>query len=402
MTAAPTAPADRAAVHPRLRTLRGPEFTRLLGIGDHRPERVIDNDELCRHIDSSDEWIRERSGILRRRQAAPAESVVDMGTAAARDALDYAGLTGADVDAVICATITHPWQTPAAAPIIADRLGTAHAAAYDLSAACAGYCYGIAAADDMIRAGRAEHVLVVGVEKLSDYRDLADRGTAFIFGDGAGAAVVGPSDTPGISATTWGSDGSGHGLIRQSASWAQTQHRYAPGTIGFPGDAPVGDALKGDAPVGDALVGDVPGGDDRRPVDAAPAGSGEVDPSTPTPAWPYIDMAGPSVFRWAVATVTGLCADALDAAGITASDLDVFIPHQANARIVEAMTKRLKLPGHVVVADDIADMANTSAASVPLATAALLRSGRARPGDLALQIGFGAGLTWAAQVVVLP
>ena len=163
-----------------------------------------------------------------------------------RQALDYAGLSGADIDAVICATITHPWQTPAAAPVIADRLGTARAAAYDLSAACAGYCYAIACADDMIRAGRARHVLVVGVEKLSDYRDLADRGTAFIFGDGAGAAVIGPSDTPGISATTWGSDGSGAGLIAQSVSWSQLQRRIAPGTLGLPGDAPLEDLA--DAP----------------------------------------------------------------------------------------------------------------------------------------------------------
>ena len=369
MTAAPPAhAAPGPARRPRLRTLRGPEFTRLLGVGDHRPARIIDNAELCRHIDSSDEWIRERSGIVQRRQAAPEESVVDMGAAASRAALDYAGLSGADIDAVICATITHPWQTPAAAPVIADRLGTPHAAAYDLAAACAGYCYAVACADDLIRSGRAEHVLVVGVEKLSDYRDLRDRGTAFIFGDGAGAAVVGPSDTPGISATTWGSDGSGAELISQSQSWAQAQRRYAPHSIGFPGDPVVADA----------------------------------QPADPDGAWPYIDMAGPSVFRWAVATVSGICTQALDAAGITAADLDVFIPHQANARIIDAMAKKMKLPAHVVVADDIADMANTSAASVPLATAELLRSGRARPGDLALQIGFGAGLAWAAQVVVLP
>ena len=376
MTAAPQV---RATDRPRLRTTRGPEFTRLLGIGDYRPERVIDNAELCRHIHSTDEWIRDRSGIRQRRQAAPSESVVDMGTAAARAALDYAGLSGADIDAVICATITHPWQTPAAAPVIADRLGTARAAAYDLSAACAGYCYAIACADDMIRAGRARHVLVVGVEKLSDYRDLADRGTAFIFGDGAGAAVIGPSDTPGISATTWGSDGSGAGLIAQSVSWSQLQRRIAPGTLGLPGDAPLED------------LADAPEAFPR------PEGSGGS-----TAAWPYVDMEGPSVFRWAVSRVTPLCEEALRNAGIAAADLDAFIPHQANTRIVQAMAKKLKLAPHVVVADDIADMANTSAASVPLATAALLRSGRVRPGDLALQIGFGAGLTWAAQVVVLP
>ncbi|QQS00462.1 MAG: ketoacyl-ACP synthase III [Austwickia sp.] len=374
MSVAPPAhvvPDSSRPPRPRLRTVRGPEFARILGVGDHRPERVIDNAELCRHIDSSDEWIRERSGIRQRRQAAPDSTVVDMGVAASRDALAHAGLTGSDVDAVICATITHPWQTPAAAPIIADRLGTTHAAAYDLSAACAGYCYAVACADDMIRAGRARHVLVIGVEKLSDYRALADRGTAFVFGDGAGAAVIGPSDTPGISATTSGSDGSGAGLIAQSTSWSDLQRRIAPQTLGLPGD-------------------DI----SRRA--ATSMGTPEAA------AWPFIDMQGPSVFRWATATVTKICQEALAGAGIEPADLDAFIPHQANIRIVEAMAKKLKLPDHVVIADDIADMANTSAASVPLATAALLRSGRVKSGDLALQIGFGAGLAWAAQVVVLP
>lgn len=350
-----------------LRTTKGPEFTRILGIGDYRPQRVITNEELCLHVESSDEWIRDRSGIQQRRQARPDESVVDMGLAAARNALDYAGLTGADVDAVICATVTHPWQTPAAAPIIADRLGTANAGAYDLAAACAGYCYGIATADDMVRAGRARNVVVIGVEKLSDFRDVKDRGTAFIFGDGAGAAVVGPSDTPGISATTWGSDGSGYEMIKQSISWADAQRKYAPHSIGMPGD-------------------------DSEAVAEALADA----------SWPYVYMEGPSVFRWALSQVTPMCRAALDNAGMTVDDIDVFIPHQANTRIVNGMVKKLGLPKRVVVADDINDVANTSGASVPLATAALLRDGRAKSGDVALQIGFGAGLAWAAQVVILP
>ncbi|MBW3086438.1 3-oxoacyl-[acyl-carrier-protein] synthase 3 [Austwickia sp. TVS 96-490-7B] len=349
-----------------LRTLRGPAYTRILGIGDYRPARIISNEELCRHIDSTDEWIQDRSGIQQRRQATPDESVVDMGTQAARAAMTYADLTGSDIDAVICATITHPYQTPAAAPMIAERLGTKNAAAFDLSAACAGYCYGVAVADDMVRSGRAEHVLVVGVEKLSDYRDLGDRGTAFIFGDGAGAAVIGPSATPGISATTWGSDGSGSAMISQSVSWTEAQERYAPASLDMPGDP-----ARPDATVTDSL-------------------------------WPFIDMQGPSVFRWAATAVAPLCERALAAAGVTAQDIQVFIPHQANTRIVDTLVKKLRLPDHVVIADDITDMANTSAASIPLATAALLRSGRAHPGDLALQIGFGAGLTWAAQVVQLP
>ncbi|WP_116113788.1 beta-ketoacyl-ACP synthase III [Austwickia chelonae] len=351
-----------------VRTVRGPEFTRILGVGDYRPDRVISNVELCEHIDSSDEWIRSRSGIRQRRQAEAHESAVDMGTAAAQVALEQAGLSGDDVDAVICATITHPWQTPAAAPLIAHRLGASEAGAYDLSAACAGYCYGIANADDLIRAGRARHVVVVGVEKLSDYRNLSDRSTAFVFGDGAGAAVVGPSETPGISVTTWGSDGSGHQLITQSVSWTETQRRHAPTSLGLSSSA-------GDEPE---------------------AESTDISP------WPFIDMQGPSVFRWAVSRMGPVCEQALANAGVQVDDLDVFIPHQANTRIIEAMAKRIGLPDKVVVADDITDMANTSAASVPLATAALLRDGRAKSGDLALQVGFGAGLSWAAQVVVLP
>ncbi len=386
MTSQSSAGAERTRPRPTLRTLKGAEFSRLLGIGDYRPQRVISNEEMCRYIDSSDEWIRERSGITQRYQAAPEESVVDMGAAAGQAALDHAGLAGSDIDAVIVASVTWPWQTPAAAPLIAHRVGAGTAAAYDLAAACAGYCYAVATADDLIRAGRAEHVLVVGVEKLSDYRNLQDRGTAFIFGDGAGAVVVGPSDTPGISATTWGSDGANSGLIVQSTSWISARTAFGPGPSPLDRALPPGE--DGGEEVLDARAG------------APPA---ELAAATGDPrVWPFVDMSGPSVFRWAVSKVAPMCLAALEAAGVTAEDLDVFIPHQANARIVDAMVKRMKLPAHVVVADDIALTANTSAASVPLATAALLRDGRARSGDLALQIGFGAGLTWAAQVVVLP
>ncbi len=386
MSSEPTPGAARTRPRPTLRTLKGADYSRLLGIGDYRPERVISNEEICHYIDSSDEWIRERSGITQRCQAAPEESVVDMGAAAGRAALVHAGLSGSDIDAVILASVTWPWQTPAAAPLVAHRVGAGTAAAYDLAAACAGYCYGVATADDLVRSGRAEHVLVVGVEKLSDYRNLDDRGTAFIFGDGAGAAVIGPSDTPGISATTWGSDGANSGLIVQSTSWISARSAFGPGLSPLDRGVPSGEDAPG-APL-----------DDRAGAPPAELAAATGDPHV----WPFVDMSGPSVFRWAVSKMAPLCLAALESAGVTPDDIDVFIPHQANARIVDAMVKRMKLPGHVVVADDIALMANTSAASVPLATAALLRDGRARSGDLALQIGFGAGLTWAAQVVVLP
>ncbi len=345
---------SQARALPSLRQQRGPEFTRIWGIGDYRPEQIVSNDDIAALIDSSDEWIRERSGIETRRQARADESVVDMAVAAGHAALEHAGIDAGRVGAVIVATVTHPLQTPAAAPIVAHRLGAGGAAAYDLSAACAGYCYGIGAADDTIRAGRAEFVLVIGVEKLSDFRNSRDRGTAFVFGDGAGAALIGPSDAPGISPTVWGADGSGHDLITQSMDWNATRSRA--------GEARV---LEGE--------------------------------------WPYVTMQGPSVYRWAVYQMAPFARRAVDAAGVTPDDLSAFIPHQANVRIIDAMAKVLKLPEHVVVArDDIREMANTSAASIPLATARLLREGRVGPGDLALQIGFGAGLSYAAQVIVLP
>lgn len=337
-----TQPTHRGTLNPPA----GAKHARIWGVGGYRPERVVTNEEVCTWIDSSDEWIRERSGIVSRRWAAPEESVVDMAEHAARKALAAAGINPSQVGAVILATVTHPYQTPAAAPILADRLGATPAAAFDISAACAGYCHGISLANDMVRGGSAEYVLVVGVEKLSDFTDKHDRGTAFIFGDGAGAAVVGPSDFPGIGPTVWGSDGAQWETISQRDPWTRVRDH-------------------------------------------------DVD-------WPAIGMAGQSVFRWAVWSMAPVAQAALDKAGVSADDLDAFIPHQANMRIIDAMIKQLKLPAHIPVARDIAETGNTSAASIPLATERMLEQGEAPHGGLALQIGFGAGLVYAAQVVVLP
>jgi len=331
---------------------RSPRHSRMLGVGAYRPERVVMNSEIVDKIDSSDEWIRERSGIVSRHFAAEDESVIDMAEHASRQALDHAGITPDQIGFVLVATVTHPYQTPAAAPELAARLGST-AAAVDISAACAGYCYGVAMASDMIKAGSADYVLVVGVEKLSDFTDPYDRGSAFIFGDGAGACVIGPSDTPGIGPTVWGSDGVQRDAISQRQAWTEVRESWK--------DAQADKAV-----------------------------------------WPNIGMAGQTVFRWAVWGMAPVAQQAIDAAGITAADLDAFIPHQANIRIIDAMVKQLKLPADIPVARDIVTTANTSAASVPLATARMLAEGEAPSGGLALQIGFGAGLTYAAQVVVLP
>ncbi|QNK51862.1 ketoacyl-ACP synthase III [Dermacoccus sp. PAMC28757] len=318
----------------------GAEFTRVLGVGAYRPERLVTNDEIVGPIDSSDEWIQERSGIKTRRFARPEETMLDMAEAAAREAIANSGIDPSLIDGVLVGSVTHHLFTPAAAPMLADRLGLDKPAAIDIAAACAGYCFGIGLASDMIRSGDASHVLVIGAEKLTDVLDLTDRGSAFIFGDGAGAAVVGPSDHVGIGPTIWGSDGSGWESIRQ-----------------------VGEGHQAD---------------------------------------PRITMAGQSVFRWAVWSMAPVALQAVEAAGLTPDDIDVFIPHQANTRIIDAMVKQMKLPEHVKVARDIVDMANTSAASVPLAAERMIREGQAKSGDIALQIGFGAGLAYAAQVIEIP
>lgn len=319
---------------------------RITGTGSFRPARVVPNSEIVDAIDSSDEWIRERSGIESRHRAAPDESVVDMSEHASRAALEYAGIDADQIDAVIVATVTHPYQTPAAAPELAARFGST-AAAFDLSAACAGFCHALSVANDQVRVGTAEHVLVVGVEKMLDFTDPQDRGSAFIFGDGAGAAIVSRSETPGIGPTVWGSDGDKKALITSRSSWMELAEDR-----------------------------DMP--------------------------WPAIVMEGPSVFRWAVWSMAKEAQRALDAAGVRAEDLAAFIPHQANVRIIDQMAKELGLPKDLPIARDIRTTANTSGASVPLAMDRMLREGEVAPGGLALLIGFGAGLVWAAQVVTLP
>lgn len=325
---------------------RGPEFTRIHGLGVARGENVVPNEDIIGPIDSSDEWIRKMTGIATRVRANPDTSVLDLSERAAHDALAQAGLAGGDIDAVIVSTITHPHITPGSAPELADRLGST-GGAFDISAACAGYCYGIGQADALVRSGNATNVLVVGAEKMSDFVDPADRSISYLLGDAAGAVIVGASDTPGIGPTVWGSDGSGAQLIRQTSSWLDVRDK-------------------------------------------------------PETDFPTLFQEGPSVFKWASFKMAPIALEAIEAAGVTPDDIQAFIPHQANVRIIDQLVKQIGLPEHVAVGKDIVDSGNTSAASIPLATERLLRDGDAKSGDLALQIGFGAGLVYAAQVVVLP
>ncbi|MGN2635545.1 beta-ketoacyl-ACP synthase III [Nocardia takedensis] len=336
----------------RLAQTTGAEHTAILGLGVYRPERVVTNDEVAGPINSSDEWIRTRSGIRTRRFAGPDETIQTMSVAAARGALESAGVAVDQVDCVIVATSTHLLLTPAAAPPIATDLGMNGAAAFDISAGCAGFCHALAIASDLVRAGTAKNVLVIGVEKLTDTINPADRSTAFLFADGAGAVVVGPAEQQGIGPTVWGSDGTQSHAIRQDKNWLEF---FA-----------------------------------------------EIDEKGLAAVRPYLTMEGTAVFRWAAHSLEKVCRDAIDRAGLDTDDLDAMIPHQANGRIIEIMARVLKLPESCALADDIAETGNTSAASIPLAMEALLRTGRSKPGDTALLIAFGAGLSYAAQVVTLP
>ncbi|QCO98953.1 ketoacyl-ACP synthase III [Arthrobacter sp. 24S4-2] len=341
------------------------EHTRILGLGAYRPDVIVTNEDVCQWIDSSDEWIRQRTGIITRHRAPADVSVIDMAEGAAREALAKAGIEASQLGAVIVSTVTHPYATPSAAACLADRLGATPAPAFDISAACAGYCYGIAQGDALVRSGAAKYVLVVGAEKLSDVIDNTERTISFLLGDGAGAVVIGPSDTPGIGPSIWGSDGSKWDAIGMTHSMLDIRELALTGKRG----AAVSDE---EAAVTDASL------------------------------WPTLRQDGQTVFRWAVWEMAKVAQQALDAAGITAEDLAAFIPHQANMRIIDEMVKKLKLPETVKVARDIAEAGNTSAASIPLATHRLLQENPELSGGLALQIGFGAGLVFGAQVIVLP
>jgi len=332
---------------PELIQPQGFRHSRILALGAARGDTVVPNDDLVGPIDSSDEWIRQRTGIIERRRASTKQQAIDLAEAASREAIERSGIDPSAIGAVIVATISNSVQTPSLAALLADRVGATPAPAFDVSAACAGYTYGIAQADALIRGGLAEYVLVVGAEKLSDFANPTDRTISFLLGDGAGAAILGPSDTPGIGPTVWGSDGS---------KW---------------------DAVGMNREIREAF-------DD------------------PDEGFPTLRQDGQTVFRWAVWEMAKVAREAVDKAGISPEDLTAFVPHQANMRIIDEFAKQLGLPEGVLIARDIQTTGNTSAASIPLAMHRLLSEHPEAGGGLALQIGFGAGLVYGAQVVVMP
>lgn len=338
--------------------------SRILSVGGYRPANRVTNDELAGPIDSSDEWIRQRTGIVTRQRADAETSLVDMALAAGRQAIERAELEPSDIGAVILATVTFPYPTGSGAAIIAGELGI-HVPAYDISAACAGYCYGVAQADALVRSGMAENVLVIGAEKLSDYVDPTDRSISFLLGDGAGAVVVGPSNEPGISKSNWGSKGEDWEMIRMTRSNIEMR-----------------DIIQEVEETGDATA--------------------ITEPGSKGSVWPTLRQEGPSVFRWAVWEMAKVAKQTLADAGVEPEDLAAFLPHQANMRIIDEFAKQLGLPESVAIGRDIEDAGNTSAASIPLAMDRLLQEQPDLSGGLALQIGFGAGLVYGAQVVQLP
>jgi 3-oxoacyl-[acyl-carrier-protein] synthase-3 len=302
---------------------------------------VVTNDDLARMVDTSDEWIRDRVGIVTRR-IADNETVADMAAAAAGKALAASGLTAADIDLVVVATCTSVDRSPNVACRVAAKLGINAPGAYDINTACSGFSYALGTVDHAIRAGASRNAIVIGAEKLSDFTDWTDRSTCIIFADGAGAAVVGAApdaESVGVGPVAWGSAGDQSQTIR-------------------------------------------------------------LNPDTRA-----LHQEGQAVFRWATTRVAPVALRAIELAGLTPADVDVLVPHQANLRIVEAVAKRLRSKGardDLRVADDIVHSGNTSSASIPLAMDHMRAEGRLRSGETVLLVGFGAGLSYAAQVVVCP
>jgi len=315
----------------------------LTGVGGYLPKRIVPNDELARRLETSDEWIRERTGIRQRHLAGATETAAYMGTRAAQAALAMAGAKPEDVDAIIVGTSTPDQAFPSTASRIQAELGVPGGFAFDLAAACSGFIYGLSVADGLIRAGQAKGILVIGSEVYSRIMDWQDRGTCVLFGDGAGAVFLRVGE---------GSGTTDRGIL--------STHIHSQGSLG--------DILYVDGAVGRR---DLPG---------------------------TLRMNGREVFRHAVTRLAEAVEEALSANGLTHDDVDWLVPHQANLRIIEAMGKRLHLPPERVVVT-VDRHANTSAASIPLALAEAVADGRIQPGDMVLMEALGGGLTWGSALV---
>ncbi|HEY8407993.1 MAG TPA: beta-ketoacyl-ACP synthase III [Gaiellaceae bacterium] len=310
------------------------------GLGVHVPDRVVSNDELSQHVETSDEWIRERTGIRERRMAAPEEALSDVSLPAARDALAQAGIEGKDVDLLIVATVTPDMAFPSTAALLADELGATQAAAYDLSAGCTGFVYALAQAYGMVATGLSRRALVVGGDLLSRILDWKDRSTLVLFGDGAGAVVLEPAADPGFLGFELGADGGGGESL------------WLPGSGSRVFENP-----------------------DR-----------------------YVKMNGREVFKFATRVLVQSAIDVLERCGASVDDVDVYVPHQANVRIIDYAAKKLGFPQEKVVIN-VDRYGNTSSGSIPLALADAVEDGRLRAGQLVLMTGMGAGLTWGSALM---
>ena len=325
-------------------------FARIAGLGVAVPSRVVTNADFEARLDTSDQWIVERTGIRERRYAGPEDSVASLSRAAALQAMERAGITAADLDSIVVGTATPDRLLPSTACDLQALLGAERAAAFDISAACPGFLYAIAVAEGLIASGQSETSLVVGAEKLTAITDMTDRSTAILFGDAAGAVVI----------------------------------RRTPGGIGAPGI--LSTFIKSEGRLGDLLY---------RP------GGGSADPLSEkvlAERSHFIKMAGREVFKAAVIAMSDACDQALARAGVTADQIDLLIPHQANLRIIEATAKHAGMPMDRVMVN-VDRYGNTSSASIPLAIDQALEEGRIGPGSLLLLVSFGAGFTWASAVI---
>ncbi|WP_458126350.1 beta-ketoacyl-ACP synthase III [Paenibacillus sp. Z3-2] len=320
----------------------------IIGTGKYVPEKILTNSDLEKMVDTNDEWIVSRTGIKERHIAAPDQATSDLAYEAAIKALESAGMTGSDLDLIIVATITPDSSFPSTACILQDKLGAKGAAAFDLSAACSGFVYGLASATSFIQSGMYNNALVIGADCLSRITDYTDRNTCVLFGDGAGAVVVGEvPEGRGFKAFDLGAEGAGGGLLQME------------------------------------------GGGSRLPATAETVENKKH----------YIYMNGREVFKFAVRVMGTATIEVLRKAGMERTDVDLFVPHQANIRIIQSAMQRLELPEEKVVVN-VDKYANTSAASIPLALVEAAEEGRMKAGDTVLMVGFGGGLTWGASVLV--